>query len=127
MTRFEAPEGLDALAAELTALADRAAQSVRAINHMTIAGPALPAPCVYDVLGALKLVGYGLGQAGEQLASRLGASAAEFQLYECEGADPAESIAAASTALAGAARHAIALGRLLEAAQSAIAGQGYRS
>jgi len=118
--------GLDARAAELTGLADQAAQAVRAINHATISGPALPAPCVYDVLRALKLVGYRLDQATAQLADRLAASAAEFDLYECDSGDPVDGIAAATAALTEAAGHARALGVLLDAAQSAIAGQGYR-
>jgi len=84
------------------------------------------APCVYDVLGSLKGIGYGLDQATTQLADRLAASAAVFDLYECDGGDPADGIAAATTALTEAAGHARALGVLLDSAQSAIAGQGYR-
>jgi hypothetical protein len=110
---------------ELTELADQAAQAVRAINHVTITGPALPAPCVYNVLGALKGLGYGLDQATGQLADRLAASDGVFDLYECDGGDPSGSIAAATSALTEAAEHARALGVLLDAAQSAIAGQGY--
>jgi hypothetical protein len=115
----------EATAAEVTRLAHRAEAAVRGINHQTITGPALPAPCVYEVLGALKRVGYGLDQATGQLASRLEASAAVFDLYEFRGGDPAASIASATAALTEAAGHAEALGRLLDAAQSAIAGQGY--
>ena len=40
-----------------------AAESVRRINHLTIHGPALPAPVVYAILGPLEQVGYGLHQA----------------------------------------------------------------
>lgn len=112
---------------ELTELADQAAQAVRRINHVTITGPALPAPAVYDALGALKGVGYGLDQATGQLADRLKASDGAFDLYESDGGDPSVSIAAATAALTEAAAHARDLGRLLDTAQTAIAGQGYRA
>lgn len=111
----------------LTRLADEAAEAVREINHVTITGPALPAPAIYEVLGCLKLVGYGLGQANRQLAARLSDSATMFELYECDGRDPGDSISAAMTALQRAAEHAQAVGVLLDTAQSSIAGQGIRS
>lgn len=110
---------------DLSRLADSASESVRAINHATITGPPLPAPDVYDVLGALKMLGFGLDQATTQLAARLAASTGVFDLYEYDGGDPEEQIVAATTAMAEAADHARALGVLLDAAQSAIAGQGY--
>lgn len=116
-----------ALTDDLTRLADTAAEAVRAINHKTIAGPALPAPCVYDVAGCLKLVGYGLAQANRQLADRLATSPQEFDLYECDGRDSLNSISAAMAALQQAAEHAEALGILLDAVQSRLARQGVRS
>jgi hypothetical protein len=126
MTRPDGLGSVEACTAELTGLAEQAAQAVRAINHATITGPPLPAPCVYDVLGALKLLGYGLDQATSQLADRLAASVGTFDLYECDGSDPADQVAVATVALARAAGTARALGELLDAAQSAIAGQGCR-
>jgi len=42
MTEFETE--FESGAVELTCLADQATQSVRAINHATIVGPALPRP-----------------------------------------------------------------------------------
>lgn len=123
------PDGFDsieAFAGELTRLADQAKQAVRTINHATAAGPPLPAPCVYEVLGALKLLGYGLDQATAQLADRLGASVGTFDLYECDGSDPSDQIVVANAALTRAAGTARALGELLDEAQSAIAGQGCR-
>ena len=110
----------------LTRLADEAARAVRAINHVTITGPPLPAPSVYGVLGCLKLVGYGLGQANRQLAARLSDSATMFELYECDGRDPGDTISAAMAALQRASEHAQAVGELLDTAQSCIAGQGFR-
>jgi len=126
MTRADGLGSAEACAAELTGLADQAAQAVRAINHATITGPALPAPCVYDVLGALKLLGYGLEQATSQLADRLAASVGTFDLYECDGSDPAAQVAVATAALNRAAGMARALGELLDTSQSAVAGQGCR-
>lgn len=113
-------------AEELTRLADAAAEAVRAINHATITGPPMPAPEVYDVLGSLTRVGYGLEQATGQIGVRLSESAEMFELYQDDGNDPGEQLAAATSALAVAVDHAHYLGVLLDAAQSAIAGQGYR-
>lgn len=111
---------------EVARLADSAAEAVRAINHATIAGPPLPAPGVYDVLGSLDRLGHGLAQATRQLAGRLTASAEAFDLYEDDGNDPVAQIGAASVALIEAADHARRLGLAVGAAQSAIARQGYR-
>ena len=117
----------EACAAAVARWADQAAQAVRAINHATIAGPPLPAPSVYDALGGLTRLGYSLDQAAGQLADRLSASAATFDLYQDDGADPAAAIAAATAALTQAARQAHEFGLLLAQAQSAIARQGYRT
>lgn len=106
--------------------ADQASEAVRAINHATIAGPPLPAPVVYNVLGSLTRLGHGLDQAARQLGDRLAASATVFEVYEDDGADPHGRIAAACAALIEAADHAHRLGTALDTAQSAIARQGYR-
>jgi hypothetical protein len=119
--------GLEARTVELVRLAQVAAEAVRSINHQTIVGPPLPAPCLYDVLGDLKRLGYGLDQAVTQMAARLADSAGVFDLYECDGRDPADSIHAAAAALTAAADHAQQVGALLDGAQSSIAGQGYRT
>jgi hypothetical protein len=116
-----------ACADELARLADEAAEAVRTMTHVTVNGPALPAPSVYGVLGCLKLVGYGLTQTSRQLAARLSDSATMFELYEYDGRDPCDSISAAMTALQRASEHARAIGTLLDEAQSCIAGQGVRS
>lgn len=120
------PDELEAHASELARLADTAAEAVRAINHATITGPALPAPVVYDVIGSLRRLGYGLHQATGQLASRLTASAEVYDLYESDGDNPMQQIAIATNALEGASDHANAVGLLLDGAQAAIAYQGYR-
>lgn len=111
----------------LARLADDAADAIRAINHATITQNPLPAPGLYNVLGSLNRVGYGLDQALTQLGDRLAESADVFDLYEDDGSDPAASITAARSAMALAAEHARALGSLLDSAHSAIARQGYRA
>lgn len=117
----------DTIATEVSRLADTAAGAIRAINHATIAGPPMPAPAVYDVLGSLTRLGHGLAQASEQLADRLAASAEEYELYEDEGRDPLRQIAAAAAAMAQAAEGARRFGEAASAAQSAISRQGYRA
>lgn len=104
--------------------ASEARESIRAINHTTPA--VLPAPFVYDVLGELKGVGNMLPQALTQIAAGLGRSLDEFDMYEDDGSDPAQSVAIARGHLKRAAELASQFGDELEAAQSAISRQGYR-
>lgn len=103
---------------------EMAYESIRAINHLTF-GHAVPAPVLYDVLGNLKGVGHLLPQALTQLADGLQRSLDEFQVYDREG-DPSTNVVRAREHLAAAVEAARALGAELEAAQSAIAGQGYQ-
>lgn len=102
---------------------EMAYESIRAINHLTF-GHAVPAPVLYDVLGNLKGVGHMLPQALTQLADGLQRSLEEFQVYDRDG-DPNANVDRAREHLAMAAMAARTLGAELEAAQSAIAGQGY--
>ena len=105
--------------------ADAIYESVRAICHMS---QTHPAPTVYKVLGNLKgATGYMLAQALNQLAAGLERSLNEFNVYEDEGKDPAHSVAIAADHMRAAAILAEQLGDHLERAQSAIAGQGYRT
>lgn len=101
-------------------------EAIRAINHLTFGG-AMPAPLVYDVLGNLKGVGHLLPQALGQLSQGLADSLSEYDVYERDGREPAQSVTDARAYLVEAAEKAAELGTLLEAAQSAISGQGYRS
>lgn len=106
--------------------ADTAYEAVRAINHLTIFGPAIPAPDLYPVLGALTQLGHGLDQAIGQLSRGLQRSPEFYELYEADpGRDPSTSIAEASEALTAAARHARSCGYALSKAHTAIAGQGW--
>lgn len=109
--------------------AEAAYEAIRSINHRTIwLSDGLPAPAVYWVLAELKSgLGYGAQQALEQLTRGLVESLDQYNVYEDDGRDPAASVQAASEALLAAAGLAGQIGTLLDAAQQAIAGQGYRS
>ncbi|MEE2524525.1 hypothetical protein [Pseudarthrobacter sp. J47] len=106
--------------------ADSIYESVRTICHNS---QAHPAPTVYKVLGNLKgATGSMLAQALRQLAGGLERSLTEYDVYEDEaGTDPAASVAIASEHMRAAAKLATELGVHLEAAQIAIAQQGYRA
>ncbi|KHL02495.1 hypothetical protein [Sinomonas humi] len=104
--------------------ADAAYEAIRGICH---ASGTDPAPTVYRVLGNLKgATGHMLDQALRQLAAGLEHSLEAYDVYEDDGRDPAESVAAAAGHLRAAGALAAQLGEHLEAAQQAIARQGYR-
>jgi len=105
--------------------ADAIYESVRAICHMSYTHPA---PTVYKVLGNLKgASGPMLAQALNQLAAGLERSLSEYDVYEDDGGNPAESVAAAAEHMRAAAALAEQLGEHLSQAQTAINGQGYRT
>lgn len=106
-------------------LADAASQAIRGINHLTIDSPAIPAPEMFEVLGDLKCLGYGLDQALRQLARSLASSLAVYALFEEDGGNPEESIAYAMDSMRVAAGHASRLGEVLDFAQADISRQGY--
>lgn len=108
--------------------AEAAYEAIRSINHRTIwPSDRLPAPAVYWVLAELKsALGYGAQQALEQLGRGLAQSLDHYEVYEDDGRDPSASIEAAGAALRAAADLAGQIGVLLDAAQLAIARQGYR-
>lgn len=106
--------------------ADTAYEAVRAINHLTIFGPALPAPDLYPVLGTLAQLGHGLDQAIGQLSRGLQRSPEFYELYEADpGRTTEEVIGEAVQWLDGAAQHARDCGHALSRAHTAIAGQGW--
>lgn len=109
--------------------AEAAYEAIRSINHRTIwLSDGLPAPVVYWVLAELKsALGYGAQQALGQLARGLAASLDHYDVCEDDGRDPRVSVEAAVSALEAAAQLIAQVGPLLDAAQSAIAGQGYRT
>lgn len=106
-------------------LAHAASEAVRDINHRTIGSPAIPAPQIYEVLGDLKALGYGLEQTLRQLARSLASSLSVYALYEEDGGNPEESIAYAMESMRVAAGHAGRLGEVLDSAQCDISRQGF--
>lgn len=100
-------------------------ESLRALNHLTGHGP-IHAPTGYRILGELKGIGYLLPQACAQLARGLEESLQALDVYD-HRREPGESVTEAVMLLNQALRWATELGDLLEAAQAAIAEQGYRT
>ena len=107
---------------DLVQHADDAFEAIRALNHGTYR--TLPAPLVYELLGNLNNVGYGLAQLLGQMSAGLTRSLAEYDVYD-HNRDPGASVALAHDAMRTAAQHAHELGTLLAAAQTAINSQGY--
>ena len=100
-------------------------ESLRALNHLTGHGP-IPAPTVYRILGELKGIGHLLPQACAQLARGLEESLHVLDVYD-HRREPGESVTEAAVLLNQARHKASELGYLHEAAQAAIAEQGYRT
>lgn len=109
--------------------AQDAYEAIRSINHATVfTGDGIPAPVVYRVLGFLQSAGgYGMAQALGQLARGLERSLSTYDVYEDDGRDPVDSVAHAVNALTDAADLLQGVGPLLDDAQAAISGQGYRT
>ena len=105
-------------------LAETAYEAIRAINHLTTTGAAIPAPEMYSILGNLTCLGHGLDQALRQLARGLATSLSTFAVYEDDGGNPDESVAYAIDSMQVAAAHAAQLGTLLQGAQDDISRQG---
>lgn len=112
---------------EVVTRAEGAYEAIRALNHLTSYLPkGVPAPTVYEILGNLKGVGHMLPQTFNQLAAGLGKSLNAYEVYEDDGRDPVQSVAAATDHLTRAAQLAAQVGQELEQAQSTISRQGYR-
>ncbi len=106
--------------------ADTAYQAVRAINHLTMCGPPIPAPDLYPVLGTLAQLGHALDQAIWQLTRGLQRSPEFYELYEADpGRTADEVIGEAVQWLDDAAQHARNCGYALSKAHAAIDGQGW--
>src|SRR6266508_4400835 len=95
---------------ELVHHADNAYEAIRALNHRTRG--AMPAPLVYDLLGNLNNLGYGLNQLLGQISDGLIRSLTEYDVYD-RNRHPAESVAIANKAMGRAARHAHEIGEQL--------------
>jgi len=121
--------GTLALGETLAKHAIAACEAVRAINHATITRPPLPAPIVYELLGAISRIGYGLDQALGQISTSLADSLEApglFTVYEADGSDPAHSVDNARAALNTAVEAANDMATAVEHAQSQLAWQGFR-
>ena len=106
-------------------LANAATEAIRGITHLTLGSPPIPAPQMFEVLGDLKCLGYGLDQALRQLARSLGSFLAVYAVFEEDGGNPEESVAYAMDSMRVAAGHASRLGEVLDFAQADITRQGY--
>jgi len=118
-----------ALGETLATHAIAACEAVRAINHATITRPPLPAPIVYELLGAISRLGFGLDQALGQISTSLAASLEApglFEVYEADGSDPAQSVAAVRAALGIACGAVNDMATAVEYAQGQLAWQGFR-
>lgn len=103
-------------------------EAIRSINHLTGHGYPIPAPVAYAVLGELKGVGHLLPQALGQLGAGLQQSLVELDVYDdTPGCSPEGAVEDARALLSEASGHARALGELLEAAQTKLSRQGYRT
>jgi hypothetical protein len=106
-------------------LANAATEAIRGITHLTLGSPPIPAPEMFEVLGDLKCLGYGLDQALRQLARSLASSLAVYAVFEEDGGNPEESVAYAMDSMRVAAGHESRLGEVLDFAQADITRQGY--
>ena len=97
---------------------DAAVEAIQAINQLTIVKEPLPVPVIEDLLINLKIVGYELPQALQQLSRSLALEPGSATVSR--GHEQATGAAEARDHLAHAARRAAELGALLEAAQSAM-------
>lgn len=125
MTTNDMPHPTGPAGAEERELAHAATEAIRGINHLTEGSPAIPAPQMFEVLGDLKCLGYGLEQALRQLARSLASSLAVYAVFEEDGGNPEESVAYAMDSMRVAAGHASRLGEVLDFAQTDISRQGY--
>lgn len=93
---------------------------------VAVLGRSVPAPELYGILGNLKFAGgYYLAELLGRLADGIEKSIDEYDVYEVGGGNPASRAALAASLMEGAATHAAKIGEYLEAAHSAIAGQGH--
>ena len=110
----------------VAALAETAAEVIRAANHRTIVPGDLPVPEVYRVLGELSALAHRLPQLCDQLARNLRHRQSSGDLRLDSHGQRTQSttdhlIEEAEAALAGAADLLAQIGRLLDQAQAAIA------
>lgn len=105
--------------------ATAAYEAIRAINHLTITRPALPAPDVYLPLADLARLGHALGQALDQLRACLARSTSTHRLYQDDGSDPVAANTRAQELMRSASQLAESFGAYSAAAQQVINRQGH--
>ena len=106
--------------------ADEAYEIIKSIARRTSSG-SIPAPVIYALVGNLKSAGgYTLAEALQNMAKGLQASLTTHDVYDDDG-DAAANADQAAAEIKAAAKLAEQIGRHLDAAQTAINRQGYRT
>lgn len=105
--------------------ASDAYEAIRAIN-LTLE-VATPAPIAYDILGNLQGAAGLMPQALNQIACGLANSLGQYDVYQTDGTEPIDNVAAATNYLELATTKAAELASLLEKAQTAIKHQTIRT
>ena len=99
---------------------------MRQLERIVSGLASVPAPAVHDQLSNLKwLAGYRAQEVLEHIAAGLERSLKTHEVIDSAG-DPYVNVKTAAQHLHRAARHAGAIAEELEAAQAAIAGQGFK-
>ena len=107
----------------LVDLGEQAAEAIRALNHRTVFDN-VPGYVQYDLLGELHSVVTRLADLTANLSRGLFKSLEEHDVYEDDGGDPADRVAAAREHLGNAGMLATRLSFELERAQEALRLQG---
>lgn len=106
-------------------LSDELYDGIRELS-VAVLGRSVPAPELYPILGNLKFAGgYFLAELLGRLADGIEWSVDEYDVYEVDKSSPYANAALAASLMQGAAAHAAKVAQYLEAAHSAIAGQGH--
>lgn len=106
----------------LREIASQAAETIRALNHLTLGGGELASPGeVCDVITSLELMGQGLPQLYEQLARFLVAHHEDGQVMHDCGQDPGLSVTEVTEALTAAGQAADMMAAALDEARAASA------
>lgn len=109
-------------------LADQAAEAIRALNHATLNTDSLPYPSsIYDTVGALERMAYGLPQAFGQLRHRLDQFHTTRHVTSDAGhSDLPERLRQSHAWLANASAAASSLGHALEEAHAHLSHLAYK-
>ena len=111
---------------DIVSLSDTAYEAVQSITRLEFPR-GLPAPIAYDALDSLQALSHMQSDVLGAIADALGRSLEEYDVYDEDGADPAQAAATAVDHLVLASRLARQMGLHLERAQGAISRQNYRT